>query len=247
MNAQSAVTQIPPTSKAAPAEPLTGKAYRGPAMEGSIARWYAKTRGTESQIADCRRQAIALTEHVPTGGEVLEVAPGPGYLTVEMARLGRFHVSALDISHTFVEIVQDNARRAGVAVAVRQGDASQMPFPDGRFDLIVCQAAFKNFSRPQTAVNEMYRVLRPGGEAKIQDMRREATDQGIRDEVRGMRLGGFRGAMTRRVLRGLRRRAYTVDQFRQFARASPFGDADVEVSGIGIDVRLRRTSAPTSQ
>jgi ubiquinone/menaquinone biosynthesis C-methylase UbiE len=115
-----------------------------------------------------------------------------------------------------------------------------MPFAGASFDLVICQAAFKNFSRPQAAVNEMFRVLRPGGIARIQDMRRDAGDAAIRDEVRNMNLGFFRAYMTRSALRSLRRRAYTVEQFRQFARASPFGDGEIKTSGIGLELRLRR-------
>jgi len=216
------------------------KGYRGIGMEGSIARWYARTRGTESQIAAWREQAARVTEVVPRGGEVLEVAPGPGFFAIEMARLGRFHVTGLDISRTFFEIATENARAAGVALTVRQGDASRMPFDDASFDLVVCQAAFKNFSRPQAAVDEMYRVLRPNGVARIEDMRRDASDAAIRDEVRAMHLGAFRARMTRSALRSLRRRAYTVEEFRGFARASPFGGGDVVTSAIGLELTLRK-------
>lgn len=222
----------------------TTKGYRGVAMEGSIARWYARTRGTDAQIAKWRRQADLITRDVPAGGDVLEVAPGPGYFSIELARLGRVKVHALEISRSFVQITTENARRAGVEVDIRQGDASRMPYPDSSFNLVVCQAAFKNYSRPQEAVNEMYRVLRPGGLAQIEDMRREATDAAIHEEVRSMRLGRFRSAMTRSALRSLRRRAYTGAQFQAFATASPFREAAIETTGIGLVVRLHR-SAPT--
>ena len=209
-------------------------------MEGFIARWYARTRGTESQIRDWRRQAESITQGIPEGGDVLEVAPGPGYFSIELARLGRVHVTALDISHTFVEIASANARNAGVPLSVRQGDASSMPFPDGSFDLVVCQAAFKNFSRPQAAVNEMYRVLRPGGVARIEDMRKDASNGAIREEVRAMRLGALRAFMTRSALRSLRKRAYTEGEFRHFARLSPFGDGEITVQGVGLSLTMRR-------
>jgi 2-polyprenyl-3-methyl-5-hydroxy-6-metoxy-1,4-benzoquinol methylase len=49
-------------------------------------------------------------EKAPSGAEVLEVAPGPGYLAVEIALLGRFHVTGLDFSRSFLEIASENAR-----------------------------------------------------------------------------------------------------------------------------------------
>jgi ubiquinone/menaquinone biosynthesis C-methylase UbiE len=223
------------------------KGYKGLAMEGFVARWYTKTRGSESQIADWRQQAAQLTRGLPEGAAVLEVAPGPGYFAIELARLGRFHVTGLDISHTFVEIASENARQAGVQVDFREGDASHMPFADASFDLIVCQAAFKNFSRPDAALDEMYRVLRDGGTAVIQDMRKEASAAAIRDEVNRMHLGPVRAFMTRGALGSLRRRAYAEEQFARLAAESAFGGCEITADGIGMEIRLTKgTHAPMS-
>ena len=62
------------------------KGYKGAGMEGFIARWYAKTRGNDME--DFRRQARAVAERLPGGSRVLEVAPGPGFFAVELAKLG---------------------------------------------------------------------------------------------------------------------------------------------------------------
>src|SRR5438128_8502528 len=155
--------------------------FKGPEMEGPIARWYARVRGSKSQLDAYRNQAFQLTAGLPAGARVLEVAPGPGYLAIEMARLG-VQVTGLDISRTFVEIGAENARQAGVTVEFRQGDVAEMPFESASFDLIVCQAAFKNFTLPRSALAEMHRVLRPGGTAVIQDMSRDATHADIQNE-----------------------------------------------------------------
>jgi ubiquinone/menaquinone biosynthesis C-methylase UbiE len=115
-----------------------------------------------------------------------------------------------------------------------------MPFADASFDLIICQAAFKNFSQPGQAIDEMYRVLRGGGMAVIQDMWKEASDATIRQEVNPMRLGPVNAFLTRRALGMLRRRAYTQEQFERLASASAFGGGEIETSGIGIEVRLKK-------
>jgi ubiquinone/menaquinone biosynthesis C-methylase UbiE len=218
------------------------KGYIGMPMEGIVARWYAKIRGSSSQIADWKKQAAQLTAGLPAGADILEVAPGPGYFSLEMAKLGRFHVTGLDISHTFVEIARGNSRKAGLPVDFREGDASIMPFADQSFDFIICQAAFKNFSRPDAVLNEMYRVLRPGGTAVIQDMNRDTSSAAIREEVRHMEIGPWNAFMTRRSLGMLRRRAYSVKQFETLAQESAFGGARIETSGIGLEVRLSRES-----
>src|SRR5262249_50250825 len=119
-------------------------AYRGLAMEGLIARWYA--RNTSKSIEPFRREAQEIAQQLPQGGAVLEVAPGPGFLAIELAKLGSYRVVGLDISKSFVRIATENARRAGVEVTFREGNASAMPFALETFDFVYCRAAFKNFS-----------------------------------------------------------------------------------------------------
>jgi ubiquinone/menaquinone biosynthesis C-methylase UbiE len=127
-----------------------------------------------------------------------------------------------------------------VNVDFQEGDASHMPFAEGSFDLIICQAAFKNFSRPGKVIDEMYRVLCEGGTAVIQDMWKEASDATIREEVNSMRLGPVNAFMTGWTLRMLRRRAYTREQFERLGKASAFGGCEIEAQGIGIEVRLKK-------
>ncbi|CUU59088.1 Methyltransferase domain-containing protein [Parafrankia irregularis] len=220
--------------------------FGGLTMEGPIARWYTRLRGTGPQREAYRKQAAALTEGLADGAAVLELAPGPGFLAIEIARLGRCPVSALDISRTFVGIVTEQAAAAGVRVDVRHGDAAEIPFPADSFDLVVCQAAFKNFTRPGKALDEIHRVLRPDGTAVIEDMNHLATATDINREVASMRLNRISGAMTRRTLRGLRRRAYTPDRFEELATASVFGGATIRAEGISLEVVLRKADASRS-
>jgi ubiquinone/menaquinone biosynthesis C-methylase UbiE len=214
--------------------------FKGPEMEGPIARWYTRVRGSESQLDVYRKQARELIEGLPSGAQVLEVAPGPGFLAIEMARLGKVHVTGLDVSRTFVEIAAAQARKAGVTVEFRQGDVAKMPFASDSFDMIVCQAAFKNFTRPGTALVEMHRVLRVGGTAVIQDMSNDATHADIDDEVNGMDLGRFSAFTTRATLEMLKRRAYSPRQLRQLAAASPFQACLITTRGIGLEARLEK-------
>ncbi|MGI5492897.1 class I SAM-dependent methyltransferase [Microtetraspora malaysiensis] len=212
---------------------------QAPGMEGAMARWYARQRGSAPQVAAVRRYAAQLAASLPSGAAVLEVAPGPGYLAVEMARLG-FAVTGLDISHTFVEIASERARRAGVSVRIEQGDAADLPFDDASFDLVVCQAAFKNFGRPVRAMDEMHRVLRDGGTAVIHDLNRDASGADIGEEVRRMELNRLNSVLTRVPLTMLKRRAYARAQFERLAAESAFRTCDVRADGISLEVRLTK-------
>jgi ubiquinone/menaquinone biosynthesis C-methylase UbiE len=216
---------------------------KGPEMEGLVARWYARIRGTGSQIEGYRKEAERLIRSLPEGARVLEVAFGPGYLAIELVRLGRFQVTGLDISHTFVKIASQNAKEAGVSAAFHQGDAAVMPFEANSFDLIVCQAAFKNFVHPGSALSEMYRVLRCGGTAVIQDMSSEASHADIEREVEAMQLGRVSSFTTKATLEMLKRRAYSPVKFERLAAESPFRTCAISTEGIGLEVRLEKPVA----
>lgn len=215
-------------------------AFRVPEMEGPMARWYAKQRHTPAQLAVCRTQAAELTGDLADHSDVLEVAPGPGYLSVELARLGH-RVTGVDISHTFIGIEQEAARQAGVTVDFRHGDVADLPFDADSFDLLVCQAAFKNFTRPDRALAEMHRVLRPGATAVIDDLRRDSSLADIDREVAGMDINRFNGFVTKWTLATmLRRRAYSATAFRELAAASPFRTARIGDEGVGMRIRLTK-------
>ncbi len=211
---------------------------KGPEMEGVVARWYAGIRSSGKQAEEYRKQASRLTAGLSDGANVLEVAPGPGYLAIEMARLGRVRVSGLDISRTFVEIATENAARAGASAAFRNGDAAEMPFEANTFDLVVCQAAFKNFTRPGSALAEMHRVLRTGGTAVIEDMSSDASHADIEAEVRKMELGRVSAFTTKATLEMLRRRAYSPAQFESMVARSPFKTCVIRTQGIGLELLL---------
>src|SRR5579871_2269064 len=140
-------------------------------MERAIATWYAKN--TQRDIAEFRSLAARLFQEIAAGSTILEVAPGP--LSVDLATCGQHQVTSLDISQSFVEIARKNAAAESVRADFRRGNASAMPFEDNAFDFVVCRAAFKNFTQPLEAINEMFRVLKPGGRAMIIDLRRDAT------------------------------------------------------------------------
>jgi ubiquinone/menaquinone biosynthesis C-methylase UbiE len=220
---------------------MTQKGYRGLGMEGPIATWYAKNTGRDLGRFIAVAQTVA--NRVAPGGRVLEVAPGPGFCAIEIAKAGRYSVTGLDISESFVRIARENARNAGVTVDFRHGNASAMPFPDRAFDFVVCSAAFKNFSDPIGALNEIHRVLAPGGAAAIYDLRKDASLEEITTEVRNMHLSPLNAFLTRWTFRSvLLKRAYTRGDLEQMVAASHFGTCEIKVDGIGFELALAKQS-----
>ena len=102
------------------------KPYKGMAMEGSIAKWYAKNTGGLPSRNVCSKKSRPSCPQVETSLKLHR----PGFYQLSLHVLGSYKVTALEISKTFIEIAQDNARKASVDVDFRHGNASDMPFED---------------------------------------------------------------------------------------------------------------------
>jgi len=219
---------------------ISAKAHKGMGMEGFTARWYASL--THKSLDEFKALARRVSSQIPSGASVLEVAPGPGYFAIELAKLGAYRITGLDISRTLVEIAGAKAAEAGVNVDFRQGDAAHMPFAAESFDFLLCRAAFKNFTEPLPALKEMYRVLKPGGRALIIDLRRDASMQSISEAVQGMHLGPVNAVITRLTFRFmLLKRAFTREEFQQLLAQTKFGPIDIREDLIGLELALSRT------
>ena len=215
------------------------KGYKGIGMEGPVARWYAKN--TAKALGEFQQCAHEIARQLPEGSRVLEIAPGPGYLAIELAKLGRYQISGLDISRTFVGIAREKARAAAVEVDFQQGDVAHVPHESDLFDFIVCRAAFKNFSSPARALNEMYRVLKCGGTALIIDLRRDAPKETIDQYVDTIGLNWWDSFLTKWTFElMLKRRAYLKNEITDLVSQTPFEHLAIEETAMGMEIRLRK-------
>jgi ubiquinone/menaquinone biosynthesis C-methylase UbiE len=178
-------------------------------------------------------QRIAAT--VSPAAQVLEVAPGPGFLSIELAKRG-LQVRAVDISKTFVEIARRNAAEEGVAPRFELGNAAALPLEDASVDFVVCRAAFKNFTEPVKALKEMRRVLRPGGAALLIDMRRDARMSEVKRYVDGLGVGRLNRWFMVFVFRNmLIKRAYPLEEFQRMAREAGWAEPRIDSSAMGFE------------
>lgn len=215
---------------------MTAKAYIGMGMEGSIARWYEKNTAKDAKAFSALADRISAS--LMAGSAILEVAPGPGFLAVELAKRG-FAVTGVDISKTFIELARKNAENSGVQIRFEQGNASQMPFGDQSFDFLVCRAAFKNFADPIGALKEMQRVLKPGGRGLIIDLRRDASMDDISkfvDSLGVSLLDRIFMKLTFRLM--LLPRAWRMDAFAKMLSQVPFRHTEINPDTIGMEIWL---------
>ena len=96
------------------------------------------------------------------GMRVLDVGCGTGVVAITAARTGA-KVSAIDLTPALLERAKENARIADVSIDFREADAEELPFADAEFDAVLSQFAHMFAPRPEVAVREMLRVLKPSG------------------------------------------------------------------------------------
>jgi len=108
--------------------------------------------------------AARLVKHagIVAGQRVLDVACGTGVVAITAARAGA-RVTALDLTPQLLECARENAALASVEVEFHEGDAEQLPFENSSFDVVVSQFGHMFAPRPEVALGEMLRVLKPGG------------------------------------------------------------------------------------
>lgn len=99
---------------------------------------------------------------VTPGQRVLDVACGTGVVSVTAARRGA-RVTGLDLTPELLERARENARIAGVEVDWHEGDVEKLPFSDAEFDVVLSEFGHIFAPRPDVAIGEMLRVLKPGG------------------------------------------------------------------------------------
>lgn len=101
-------------------------------------------------------------QHLQPGVRLLDVACGSGNLSIPAARAGAV-VTGVDIAPNLVEQARSRAQKESVTVTFDEGDAEQLPYDDGAFDIVVSMFGAMFAPRPEIVAQELARVCRPGG------------------------------------------------------------------------------------
>jgi ubiquinone/menaquinone biosynthesis C-methylase UbiE len=110
----------------------------------------------------------------PGAGKVLDVGTGPGTLVRKIAHhFPQLEVYGIDLSEHMIHLACEHARREQLEERVHFdiGDVAHLPYPDSSFDLIVSTISMHHWHDLEQPLQELYRVLRPGGKLWIYDFR----------------------------------------------------------------------------
>jgi ubiquinone/menaquinone biosynthesis C-methylase UbiE len=120
------------------------------------------------------RRAVAMTQ----AGQAVDLGSGPGHLVIKLAQAAPdLMVTGIDLSDEMLAEAERYARRSGLEdrITFKRGNVAQIPFPDSSLDLVVSTLSLHHWSDPVGVLDEIVRVLRPGGSFLVFDLRRDMT------------------------------------------------------------------------
>jgi 2-polyprenyl-3-methyl-5-hydroxy-6-metoxy-1,4-benzoquinol methylase len=122
-------------------------------------------------VSDEQRIARLVSAARLSGTErVLDIATGPGYIAEAFAKNSR-EVVGLDLTEAMLDIARARTKDRGVkSISFRTGDAQNLPFEEGEFDVVVCRLALHHVQQPAKVVNGMARVCRRDGMVLVEDI-----------------------------------------------------------------------------
>ncbi|CAN0433883.1 unnamed protein product, partial [Phaeothamnion confervicola] len=129
--------------------------------DAELAGWTTRAASYDQLFAPITSQVITPMLGVLgslQGMNVLDVCCGPGHLAAALAGKGAV-VEGIDFAATMVAKARENYP----AVRFREADAEALPYENGAFDRVVCAFGIMHFGRPDVAIAEAFRVLRPEG------------------------------------------------------------------------------------
>jgi ubiquinone/menaquinone biosynthesis C-methylase UbiE len=137
----------------------------------------AYDRTSRWPIFKLERQIVAhrLAKLKPQG-RLVDIGCGPGYLAAEISRrYPALGVIGLDNNHEMINIARRNWPSGKYELELVEGDAGQLPFADNSLDFAVSSLSLHHWKQADRVFAEIHRVLKPGGQFLVLDLRRDGS------------------------------------------------------------------------
>jgi len=184
-------------------------------------------------------------------GNILDIGTGPGRLPIEIAKqVKNVKVFGIDLSEDMIRLAKRNADKEGVGdrVEFRVNSAYDTGFENNSIDLVVSTETIHHLSKPLIAFNEMYRIIRRGGEAWLFDGRKDVTRAEFEETVRNLGMEEdiplplqMIKRIWPRVHTGYKTEVYSSGKIGKAIKESLFKKADVRAEGAFIRIELRKS------
>jgi ubiquinone/menaquinone biosynthesis C-methylase UbiE len=211
---------------------------RSDGIDGFFAYKYDEMASLPAFRPDYRDTAESIAELIDAG-IVLEIGPGPGFATIELAKLLEgVQIVCLEASKTMIEIASGHVAEDGLGerITFQEGVAHRLPFPDEYFDLVVSSGSLHEWREADKAFQEMHRVLKSGGCVRVTDLRRDADQEALDELARAIP-----SALMRWGLRHSVAEAYTKQKLADLLGRTPWSDYEIVQSPLELCVTLRKT------
>jgi len=214
------------------------------AIPGPMSKVYALIARTSPCLSDIHKEvAQEVCARIPSG-RVLDIGTGPGYLPFEIAKRNpRLEITGIDLSSGMVDIARKKAAMLGLSgrVQFQLANAVALPFEPGSFDHVVSTLSFHHWAQPAACIREIHRVLKPGHEAAIYDLRRD-TAREVDGQIR-KRYGGFLAFMFLRFVRAHSSVTFAHAEEVLASVKEPFAKKYVDAKGIVLAMRFVKEGA----
>ena len=110
-------------------------------------------------VSGMYREVIRRAVSLP-GDRVLDLGCGNGNLIRMLGEVKQVSCWGADLSP---QMIREAGKNLGEGVNLAVADAASLPYGDGQFDIVICNASFHHYTEPERAVEEIRRVLRTGG------------------------------------------------------------------------------------
>ena len=172
-------------------------------------------------------------------GNVLDIGTGPGWLLIKLSeKSNHFRLTGVDASPSMVTQAQENMANAGLSksIEITEANVNHMPFADDSFDIVVSTGSIHHWKEPTAGLNEIYRVLKPGGYGLMYDIVSDTPHSIMKDAAQEF----GRMKMFFLWLHAFEEPFYDLDNFRLLAVPSLFGKGEIKFVGVMCCLILKK-------
>ena len=171
-------------------------------------------------------------------GSAVEIGPGPGYLGLEwLKKTDNTRLTGIEISNAMIKHAEKNSRDYSLQDRVKyiEANALSIPLPDSSSDSVFSSGSLHEWENPLTVIDNIYRILKPGGKLFISDLKRNLSSA-----VTIIFYLTVKGKNMKKGLISSIKASYTKDELKRIMSSSLFNSFEVRENIFGINITAQK-------